>query len=120
MPDTERGAGAGTATSGDDAGGASAAGQCAVASNATKAPPCWAQWTYEQRRRVGLQCKRLVDHGRVCYLRQRGYQCRLVYFVPEECSPENALLLCWKASEASAKAVDAGDLGGNAGAPQPL
>ena len=49
-----------------------------------------------RRRRVGRMCKRLVDLGRVQYLRSLGLHAELVYYCPADVSPENALLVAWR------------------------
>ena len=47
-----------------------------------------------EKERVGRCCKRLVDIGRVWYLRQTlGLQARLVCYASESVTPENVLLL---------------------------
>ena len=45
------------------------------------------------REDVGLMCKRLLDEARLHYLRERGMDGRLVYFVPRGTSLENILLI---------------------------
>ena len=47
-----------------------------------------------EKERVGRCCKRLVDMGRVWYVRKvLGLKARLVCYAPESITPENVLLL---------------------------
>ena len=47
-----------------------------------------------EKERVGRCCKRLIDMGRVWYLRTvLGLTARLVCYAPESMTPENVLLL---------------------------
>jgi hypothetical protein len=41
----------------------------------------------------GTQCKEVLDVGRALYLRDRGFDVRLVRYVAPDISPENTLLL---------------------------
>lgn len=56
----------------------------------------------EERRELGLRCRRLIDTGRMQWLSLRGMDAKLVRYVPESVSPENSLLLArrpsWQAS----------------------
>lgn len=59
---------------------------------------CWA--TTEQgpsadpyRQSVGLTCKAFLDVGRCLYLRERGFDARLVRYCSAEETPENRLLV---------------------------
>jgi tRNA:m4X modification enzyme len=47
----------------------------------------------EERRRTGMLCKRLIDHGRLMWLRQQQLACRAVCYVHTAVSGENQLLL---------------------------
>ncbi|KAF6034330.1 hypothetical protein EB796_007372 [Bugula neritina] len=40
-------------------------------------------WTSDEREKIGLQCKRVIDAGRASYLRQLGYKAMLVEYVGE-------------------------------------
>jgi hypothetical protein len=42
---------------------------------------------------VRYVCKRLIDLGRVLYLRERGYDARLVRYTSHHVSPENVALI---------------------------
>ena len=53
----------------------------------------------ERRRRVGRMCKRLIDLGRIEYLRSLGLSAEIVHYCPPEVSPENALILAWRERE---------------------
>uniref|UniRef100_A0A8V5G8M2 tRNA:m(4)X modification enzyme TRM13 n=1 Tax=Melopsittacus undulatus TaxID=13146 RepID=A0A8V5G8M2_MELUD len=48
--------------------------------------------TVEERKEIGCLCKRLIDHGRIEYLQQRGYKAVLQYYVESTVSLENVLL----------------------------
>ncbi|KAG0287488.1 tRNA:m(4)X modification enzyme TRM13 [Linnemannia gamsii] len=48
---------------------------------------------FQGRERLGLQCKRLLDIGRVRYLKEHGYDAELVYYVDKETSLENLALM---------------------------
>ncbi|XP_014662523.1 PREDICTED: tRNA:m(4)X modification enzyme TRM13 homolog isoform X2 [Priapulus caudatus] len=54
-----------------------------VAANAVR-------WDREQ---VGGKCKRLIDHGRILYMKERGFDCRVRFYVDSSVSPENVLLI---------------------------
>merc|ERR1712168_1697722 len=49
--------------------------------------------TSDDQREIGRQCKRLLDHGRLSYLRHHGYQCQLVRYISDDVTPENIALL---------------------------
>ncbi|KAJ1500633.1 hypothetical protein HMI56_003710 [Coelomomyces lativittatus] len=44
----------------------------------------------------GYQCKRILDWGRVRWLRDHGFQAKLVQYVDHSTSPENCALVAWK------------------------
>ncbi|NXE15479.1 TRM13 enzyme, partial [Lophotis ruficrista] len=48
--------------------------------------------TVEERKEVGCLCKLLIDHGRIEYLKQRGYKAALQYYTESAVSLENVLL----------------------------
>jgi len=48
---------------------------------------------FQGREKLGLQCKRLLDIGRVRYLKEHGYDAELVYYVDKETSLENLALM---------------------------
>ncbi|XP_048352302.1 tRNA:m(4)X modification enzyme TRM13 homolog isoform X2 [Sphaerodactylus townsendi] len=48
--------------------------------------------TTEERKRIGQLCKLLIDHGRIEYLQQRGYDAVLQYYTDPSVSLENVLL----------------------------
>ncbi|KAF6034323.1 TRM13 [Bugula neritina] len=50
-------------------------------------------WTSDEREKIGLQCKRVIDAGRASYLRQLGYKATLVEFVGKAVSLENVMLV---------------------------
>ncbi|KAH0618381.1 hypothetical protein JD844_017521 [Phrynosoma platyrhinos] len=54
--------------------------------------------TTEERKQLGHLCKLLIDHGRIEYLQQRGYEAVLQYYTDLSVSLENVLLTavpCW-------------------------
>ncbi|OQR90398.1 tRNA guanosine-2'-O-methyltransferase [Achlya hypogyna] len=53
-------------------------------------------WSREKRTALGRQCKRLIDMGRVEYLRSRGMEAHLVHYCEQAESLENCLLLAWR------------------------
>ncbi|KAF9177391.1 hypothetical protein BGZ51_008816 [Haplosporangium sp. Z 767] len=48
---------------------------------------------FQARERLGLQCKRLLDFGRVKYLKENGFDAELVYYVDKDTSLENLALM---------------------------
>ncbi|XP_054835868.1 tRNA:m(4)X modification enzyme TRM13 homolog isoform X4 [Eublepharis macularius] len=48
--------------------------------------------TTEERKQIGRLCKLLLDHGRIEYLQQRGYDAVLQYYTDLDVSLENVLL----------------------------
>ncbi|KFP39896.1 tRNA:m(4)X modification enzyme TRM13, partial [Chlamydotis macqueenii] len=48
--------------------------------------------TVEERKEIGCLCKLLIDHGRIEYLKQRGYKAALQYYTESAVSLENVLL----------------------------
>ncbi|KAK3847147.1 MAG: methyltransferase TRM13-domain-containing protein [Linnemannia gamsii] len=55
---------------------------------------------FQGREKLGLQCKRLLDIGRVRYLKEHGFDAELVYYVDKETSLENLALMAVPASAA--------------------
>ncbi|OQR96828.1 tRNA guanosine-2'-O-methyltransferase [Thraustotheca clavata] len=53
-------------------------------------------WGREKRTTLGRICKRLIDMGRVHYLRDRGMHAELVHYCEQSESLENCLLLAWQ------------------------
>ncbi|KJE88349.1 hypothetical protein CAOG_00012 [Capsaspora owczarzaki ATCC 30864] len=49
--------------------------------------------TVEERTEIGRLCKRLLDHGRLLYLRDRGFQAELVQYTTPENTLENVALV---------------------------
>lgn len=52
--------------------------------------------TQEYREQVGRRAKQLLDWARVLYLRDRGFDARLCYFVPKAVSLENVCIVANK------------------------
>ncbi|KAI8381175.1 methyltransferase TRM13-domain-containing protein [Radiomyces spectabilis] len=46
-----------------------------------------------EREKIGYQCKRVLDAGRLEFLQQHGFETRLVYYVDPETSLENCALI---------------------------
>lgn len=53
----------------------------------------WSGLTFPQRKELGVRCKRILDHGRVQYLRKLGFVADLVYYVGKDKSLENLALV---------------------------
>ncbi|KAH8361878.1 hypothetical protein KR200_006262 [Drosophila serrata] len=47
----------------------------------------------EEREKIGQQCKRILDYGRLEHLRSQGYQAELKFYVPRDVTLENVVLL---------------------------
>ncbi|XP_052274218.1 tRNA:m(4)X modification enzyme TRM13 homolog isoform X2 [Dreissena polymorpha] len=52
--------------------------------------------TQAEREMIGRKCKRLIDYGRVCFLREHGLESSLKAYVEEFYTPENVVLLASK------------------------
>lgn len=48
---------------------------------------------HEEREEIGIRCKRLIDIGRVDYLRRNEYQVELVHYIDKVTSLENVALI---------------------------
>lgn len=83
-----RGAGAGAGAAADEGEG----DLCHKARDATLAA-VMAHVPVAQRAAVGRQCKRVIDAARVDWLRQHGWDARLVHYVDADTSPENCLIV---------------------------
>ena len=70
----------------------------------TRAPSTARARAAAARAELGHLCKRLLDEGRLSWLRSRGWDGRLVRFVARETSPENVLLLAWPVARPAAAA----------------
>lgn len=55
--------------------------------------------TQEFREEVGRKAKALLDWGRVLYLREKGFEARLCYYVPASVSLENVCIVAKKVAE---------------------
>ncbi|PFX22756.1 tRNA:m(4)X modification enzyme TRM13-like [Stylophora pistillata] len=53
----------------------------------------WSNYTIPEREEIGLQCKRLLDTGRLWYLESREFNARLAFYVDSSVSLENAVLV---------------------------
>ena len=49
--------------------------------------------TPEDREEIGVMCKRLIDEGRLRYLRDQGFNSHLVIYIDKAQSLENVALL---------------------------
>ena len=47
----------------------------------------------QDRERIGIFCKQLIDQGRIHYLEKHGYQAKMVAYVDKKYSLENIALL---------------------------
>ncbi|XP_013389808.1 tRNA:m(4)X modification enzyme TRM13 homolog [Lingula anatina] len=54
--------------------------------------PRYGALTPKQREDIGKQCKRLIDLGRMHYLKQKGFQTQLMVYIPHTVSLENVVL----------------------------
>ena len=61
------------------------------AGTARRDPP--GEGTCSMKLQLGLMAKRLIDEGRVAFLRAHGWTTRLVSYVGKDVTPENCLLL---------------------------
>lgn len=48
---------------------------------------------HEEREKIGYQCKRVLDAGRLDYLEQHGFKASLVYYVDPTSTLENCALI---------------------------
>ncbi|KAG6448492.1 hypothetical protein O3G_MSEX005517 [Manduca sexta] len=55
-----------------------------------------AQLTKEYKEQVGRKAKALLDWGRVLYLREKGFEAKLLYYVPTSVSLENVCIVAKK------------------------
>jgi len=49
--------------------------------------------TSDEQREIGKMCKRLIDQGRILYLRSHGYNCKLIEYINSDITPENISLM---------------------------
>lgn len=56
------------------------------------------QLSPSQREEIGRKCKRLIDIGRVHYLRNCGLQSQLKTYIEEKLTPENVIIVANTAS----------------------
>jgi tRNA:m4X modification enzyme len=53
--------------------------------------------SYAERVDLGRKCKRLMDYGRVEYIRRElKMNATLVHYTEEDVTPENVLLIAWR------------------------
>lgn len=50
----------------------------------------------DDKKNIGLKCKRLIDYGRMQYLKKHGYQSELFYYVDSGVTLEDVVLLAKK------------------------
>lgn len=53
---------------------------------------CVCSMSVQERELIGRLCKRLIDEGRLCYLRGRGLEAELSCYTRTDISMENVLL----------------------------
>ncbi|KAL4236979.1 tRNA:m(4)X modification enzyme TRM13 [Mactra antiquata] len=53
----------------------------------------YSKLTQSEREVIGRKCKRLIDYGRVCYLRDHGMKSDLKIYIDEFYTPENVVLV---------------------------
>lgn len=61
-----------------------------------KLHPNYGRLSHKTREDIGIMCKRLIDVGRLEYLRQHNYKSNLCYYVPVTDTLENVLLTAVK------------------------
>ncbi|BFZ17046.1 hypothetical protein BsWGS_20085 [Bradybaena similaris] len=61
--------------------------------NLDASTPLREQLSVSEREDIGRKCKRLIDTGRLHYLRSKGMKCFLRQYIDEELTPENVVLL---------------------------
>ncbi|KAJ3325802.1 tRNA:m(4)X modification enzyme TRM13 [Blyttiomyces sp. JEL0837] len=52
--------------------------------------------SYEQRRELGLMCKAILDLGRSKFLMSLGFKSKILRYISNDRTPENAALLAWR------------------------
>ena len=53
----------------------------------------------QDRERIGYWCKNLIDYGRVCYLRTKGYDANIVAYVDKAYTIENTALMATRSTK---------------------
>lgn len=61
--------------------------------------PKYGKMTPEEREIIGYMCKKIIDMGRIHYLRDKGYDTRLACYTEKEFSLENVVLLATKKTD---------------------
>lgn len=56
---------------------------------------------------VGRACKRLIDYGRLMYLRDLGFDAELVTYCDIDVTPENSSILAWPSDKEPSTTTDA-------------
>lgn len=59
----------------------------------------------EERLRIGRLCKRLIDGGRLHFLKARGFNGKLSYYVSSQVTLENVLLVAAASSSTTSSAT---------------
>lgn len=54
------------------------------------------EFTADMKREWGKRCKRFIDIGRIKYLESCGYKVHLMYYVKDDITPENILMIAQK------------------------
>ncbi|KAK0062954.1 tRNA:m(4)X modification enzyme TRM13 isoform X4 [Biomphalaria pfeifferi] len=60
--------------------------------------PLREQLSVSQREEIGRKCKRLIDTGRLHFLKSKGLQCFLREYINESITPENVVLIALSSS----------------------
>uniref|UniRef100_A0A2C9LXY1 tRNA:m(4)X modification enzyme TRM13 n=1 Tax=Biomphalaria glabrata TaxID=6526 RepID=A0A2C9LXY1_BIOGL len=60
--------------------------------------PLREQLSVRQREEIGRKCKRLIDTGRLHFLKSKGLQCFLREYIDESITPENVVLIALSSS----------------------
>ncbi|KAK9764933.1 tRNA:m4X modification enzyme [Basidiobolus ranarum] len=67
--------------------------ECVEAEDIQQGQTHYSGLSHEEREKIGRQCKRIFDMGRVTYLQKHGFDARLVYYVDKDISLENLALV---------------------------
>lgn len=52
--------------------------------------------TQSEKEKIGKKAKLVLDYGRYDFLRNKGYNCSLFYYVPSDVSLENVCIVASK------------------------
>mmetsp|Transcript_10370 Transcript_10370/g.19878 ORF Transcript_10370/g.19878 Transcript_10370/m.19878 type:complete len:97 (-) Transcript_10370:166-456(-) len=61
------------------------------------------EFSQREKKEIGAMCKRMIDYGRIAFLRRLGFNCTLIRYVPANVTTEN-ILLCGQRARVRAEA----------------